>query len=333
MLAENLARHDIIMAKNFERELRRLPLSGGDAPHKPCFLLAVIDAIESGVIVTNKIYYEQRLLKRFERYFIVARRLPKHFKPYYPFVYLGSSSFWNLHGADGQVILQEKYGHERRKLVKRGICKVFETVAYASLDETLFQQLLIPSRRKRYREILIDCYFQGIVDGMWAAVREARSQMQFEREFGELWLPPGAETLQRETKSVIYRDPNFRRAVLHAYNYSCAATGWQLKTNDDDGCLLEAAHIVPISERIDNSPENGMALMPTVHKAMDEYLVAPGPDLKWHASKFLKDQAATDKGAEWLRGLHGKPVLLPKDKRLHPAMSALEWRHEEFRQR
>ena len=51
----------------FEKQFRNLKISGGTSPHKPCFLLAVIDAIEAGDVVDNKIRYVPKLLERFER--------------------------------------------------------------------------------------------------------------------------------------------------------------------------------------------------------------------------------------------------------------------------
>jgi putative restriction endonuclease len=50
---------------------------------------------------------------------------------------------------------------------------------------------------------------------------------------------------------------------------------------------VEAAHLIPFSESHDDDPRNGIALAPTLHWALDRYLIAPGPDYKWHVSPVL----------------------------------------------
>ena len=312
----------------FEKQFRNLKTSGGTSPHKPCFLLAVIDAIEAGDVVDNEIRYEPQLLERFERYFKVVQRLPKNFRPYYPFVYLDSSEFWNLHQVNGEVL--NFSGNERDQLAKRGVRRVLEVIRFASLDEALYSSLLNPRERDRYRNALVSEYFPESRDKLEKAINESREHAKFVEQFKATILErefPEYQHLERVSKSVLPRDSTFRKIVLTAYDFKCAATGWKLRTIDN-GSLLEAAHIVPHNICLDNRPQNGMALIPTVHKAMDNNLISPGSDLRWHASKFLLNNSQTDEGAKWLWNLDGKKILLPEDERLHPALSSLEWRKE-----
>jgi hypothetical protein len=44
---------------------------------------------------------------------------------------------------------------------------------------------------------------------------------------------------------------------------------------------------IPFSESQDDDSRNGIALAPTFRRALDRYLIAPGPDLKWHVSPVL----------------------------------------------
>ena len=92
---------------------------------------------------------------------------------------------------------------------------------------------------------------------------------------------------QQNPSSVMLRSPSrtaaFRRIVLEAYDYRCAATGWRVLIPGGT-TLIEAAHIVPFADSFDDNPRNGMALTPTFHDALDRNLIAPGPDMKWHVS-------------------------------------------------
>ena len=123
------------------------------------------------------------------------------------------------------------------------------------------------------------------------------------------------------------RSPAFRRVVIQAYDYRCAATGVRIITPDGEA-LVEAAHIHPFSESGDDDPRNGIALSRDMHWAMDRNLIAPGPDLKWHVSPIL-DKRIPD--LRTLCGLDGQPLLGPEETRLTPKREALQWRLERLR--
>ena len=311
----------------------------GSAPHKPCMLLAVIDLIEEGDIGNNQIRYSPHLLDKFDHYFKFTTADISDQIDYgecqacYPFVNLDRESFWNLHQSSNSPL---NFSHsERNKLAKSGPSKISEKVNFASLDDRLFHYLSKPELRQSARQSIIENekWSPHQQTHMWAAVRDAQAQKQFEREFFEN-LPELPETVpfeahSRRLRMVAVRDSQFRRGVLQAYNFRCAATGWQLNTNKG-GSLLEAAHIIPFAESSDNRLQNGLALVPTVHKAMDNRLISPGPDLMWHASEFLMKAAKFDEGAKWLWNLHRKPINLPQNEWLRPGPSVLGWRYEQL---
>ena len=307
----------MVPIEKFERAFQQITINRGNqytkeiAPHQPCLLLAVIEAIESGDIKNNKIRYEPRLLERFDKYFKIVR--PQHdeeLKAHYPFVYLNSNAFWILHRTDR--VNKPYTSRERNQLALSGPRRVSEEVEFVSLDDDLYECLLDTGNRHRLRNVIIDKWLANRRDQIQTAIHDVQQQNQSE----PLVISRGIN---------LNRDSKFRRAVLDAYGYRCAATGWQLKVGNSS-CLLEAAHIYPLAEEQDNRPQNGIALTPTIHKAMDNFLIAPGPDYLWHTSEFLRDEAKTDDGAEWLLTFDGNQLLLPKDKKLRPTPSVLEWR-------
>jgi putative restriction endonuclease len=62
-----------------------------------------------------------------------------------------------------------------------------------------------------------------------------------------------------------------------------------------------------------------------MHCAIDEDLIASGPDLKWHVSRMLDSRIPDFKT---LCDLAGRPLVLPTELRLYPKRESLEWRLE-----
>ena len=90
--------------------------------------------------------------------------------------------------------------------------------------------------------------------------------------------------------------------------------------------LVEVAHLIPYCISFNNNPQNGIVLQPTYHKAMDEFLIAPGLDGKWHVSETLKSSRVSH-----LVDLDGAPVLIPDDESMHPWKEGLQWRMNSLR--
>lgn len=118
------------------------------------------------------------------------------------------------------------------------------------------------------------------------------------------------------------RSAAFRSMVLEAYDYRCAASRLRYIT-PDYRYLVEAAHLIPFAVSQDDGPTNGLALTPNLHWAMDNHLIAPGPDHNWHVSPTV-DALVPDN--RWLRELDGYPLILPRDSQWHPSRDALAWR-------
>ena len=126
------------------------------------------------------------------------------------------------------------------------------------------------------------------------------------------------------------RNAAFARAVRSAWDNICAACGARLVVWDSGQTLVDAAHLIPRSEGGSDAPSNGIALCKNHHWAMDSFLIAPGRDLKWLASRILDDRHQTERD---LIALTGRPVASrPKDERLQPATDSLRWREEHLAQ-
>ena len=323
----------MLQVEKFKEAFKRLNVNRkktfpyGNAPHKPCFLLAVIDLIEAGHFHKNEVRYEPRLLEKFDTYFNIVFPEKRPDKPFYPFVYLASAGFWNLHGQDNSKL--EISSNERNRLATKGHTRVSETVKFASLSDELFSCLQDSKTRDQLREVIIDKWFPDHRHQICAEFNALQQEIDSGVDVleDELVVDTNSDVIERWRKINQQRHHNFRNAVLSAYGYQCAATGWKLKATDDT-TLLEAAHIIPLAEKPDNRPQNGVALAPTVHRAMDNNLIAPDPYYIWRVSKFVRLEAKADDGASWLLRLDGSRMIVPKDKRLWPSSNVLEWRYE-----
>lgn len=292
------------------------------SPHKPCMLLAVMSLADSGSLVRNELFFAPALLDRYRAFFEIVRTARDHPNPQFPFFFLRSDGFWHLRALPG---------HEAVVRAMRGVRSardISENIAWAYLDDELFRLILEPGARRALREAIIGRWFPGQWDLLFGKVEEERVAGQYEMRLRRLAV---GEDVQEPDRSSPYTDrarsSAFRRTVIEAYDYRCAASGWRIVLPDGQ-VMVEAAHLIPFAESKDDDPRNGIALTPTFHWALDRNLIAPGPDLIWHVSKHL-DERVQDNRA--LLELGGKTVLLPHGSKYHPRVDALEYRLEQLR--
>ena len=83
-------------------------------------------------------------------------------------------------------------------------------------------------------------------------------------------------TVNRKLKTVeiqkIERDPKFKFNSLSLYGSACAVTDISVER------MLDAAHIVPVSEKGSDHPRNSLLLNSAVHRAFDSHYWAIEPD-------------------------------------------------------
>lgn len=129
----------------------------------------------------------------------------------------------------------------------------------------------------------------------------------------------------RET-NVRLHQASFRLQVLDAYGKRCAMTGLPVPQ------LLEAAHIMPDShERGEAGVRNGICLSRIHHRAFDANLIGVDTDYRIEVSDQLmgvEDGPILESG---IKALHGKQIVLPKDKKNWPSQELLAIRFEEFK--
>lgn len=107
------------------QNLKMNTVGGKKSPHKVCMLLAVMDLIQAGHIVSNRIKFNQILKDQFTRHFNTFAQDKDKNTPENPYFHLRSEGFWHLSYNDG-------FDEETTSRFSS------KAVSYASLDEELF---------------------------------------------------------------------------------------------------------------------------------------------------------------------------------------------------
>jgi putative restriction endonuclease len=324
-----LAMSVAIYAEKFSRLAVDLA-HGRASPHKICMLLAVLDLARGGGLTENRIRYEPMLLERYRRFFDAVRTKRDHPNPYLPFFHLagdlrgGEKSFWALKAVAGrEAVLADmlKPGAKRKARKAKAIT---DNIDHAELDSALFALLQDPAAIDALTDSLARHWFGRGLEGLTTEVGRSAAVSRYERRLRSRELTLAVTDVPPDP---YIRDPAFRRVVIQAYDYRCAATGVRVVLPSGEA-MVEAAHIQPFSVAGDDDPRNGLALTPDMHWAMDKDLIAPGPDLKWHVSKAL-DSRIPDFRA--LCELAGRPLILPNVERLRPKPESLDWKWQKLK--
>ncbi|MFN2430053.1 MAG: HNH endonuclease [Cryomorphaceae bacterium] len=291
--------------------------SFGKAPHKPILLLAVLEAIETGLITDNKITITPELIAIFQNIWL---KLVPHegWQPrfYLPFFHLTGDKFWNLETANGaKVALTSSYS-------PKSVLALQKSVEYVYLNDYFWLAFDNPRERKKIHTFLIDHYFPGqSYDGNIIRAEASRYleqiEMEFEQDRAAEAVPSYLKTVSTEARSAV-----FQNRVPKIYNYTCAISG--LRVTAVSGVqMIDACHITPWSSSKNDTIQNGIALTPTLHRAFDRKLIHINTDYRVVVSgDFVESQTSPFN----LRQFHGRKILLPEREIWWPNREALAQR-------
>ena len=305
--------------------LRRYP----NAPYKPCLLLAIIQLVEQGDILENRVRLSNRLKDAFARYIAqIPGWDPKNI--HNPFYHLKNDGFWHLApSVDRTRQLSSLMGSSRSPSFRQ----LHELVDYGCFDEPLFIFLTQPDRREIVRQAIIERYFPDDRQGIEYLVAE-------EHQIGEhrqLLIQEVAEHpfLYSVTPEPSEENPArrqaFRQEIMRIYNYTCAICRLRVATVDGESVTVtDAAHIIPFRISYNDDIRNGISLCKLHHWVFDRGLISLNERYRVKVSRFIDEEGPV----EWrLSNLHNKDIFLPQQEMLYPAQEALAWHRDEvFRQ-
>ncbi len=301
----------------------RVDRAHGAAPHKPILLLSVIELIEQGQILENKILLSPSLAETFMKYW--AKATDRRPNIALPFFHLISDGFWHLHTNVGY----ENALETARSI--RAISRLREVVAYASLDDDLFLLLTDAHHREVIRQTLIRVYFPELKEEIESVIAENREIGEYRQLLiQEVAYPFSAQKPSEPPQAEIpIRSAGFRQAIMWLYDYTCSVCRLRIVTMDGESAT-DAAHIIPFRISHNDDVRNGISLCKLHHWSFDKGLISLSETYQGIVSPLLSDLRAT----EWMwTELRNKSVLLPEHERLHPAQDALAWHRKKILRR
>lgn len=278
---------------------------GERAPHKPLLLLLALGRLwrDEGRLASYEHDVRERL-RGLLRDFGPPRKTPH---PEAPFWHL-RGELWELPGAD--VLPRNSGGGVNGGELKRH-------GARAGLVEPVHR--LLRRDAALLREVVALLLREHFPETLHEEIRE------------RVGLPGNAVPAVREgdaAGSRRRRDPDFRDAVLRAYERRCSVCNFDLRIGDSL-FGLEAAHIQWHSHDGPDQVPNGLALCTLHHKAFDRGVIGIEPaadDFRLLVSDDLTGQSRTF--AELL-DLRGQPLRRPQNEAQRPNPDYVHWHREQ----
>lgn len=294
----------------------------GGAPHKPILLISILHLIESGQITQNRIYITAELVSTFKDFWWQLVTTPH--KPNFalPFYHMRSEGFWHLFIKPGhELALTNSHSI-------RSFSSLQAAVAWAALDDDLFQLLQRTESRELLRLGLLETYFKGYEGSALGVTTPYLFQLEeeilheapqlYQLKYQELQKQLSKEELEEET---FVRDGAFKKIIANLYGHTCAISGLRVEATQNIS-MIDGCHIKPWSISHDDTATNGIALCPNLHRAFDRGLITLDEDYRIVLSKhFIEPEASPYSIAQF----KGSQVLLPANTIWHPSQENLHY--------
>ena len=180
------------------------------APHKPFFLLSIMDLISQGQITSNFIEPSLDLVETWNTYYSNIMPPGSTTSMAYPFSRLKTDGFWERLPKPGYAAETEYNIKSMNRLRKHYFG--------AKMDDELFQYLCDPETREQLRLVLIRTYFAPKVQPV--LLEQGRVNYEAYRYSEGLLADPEVEYGKEEIeKSGRVRDQGFRKAIVTLYEH------------------------------------------------------------------------------------------------------------------
>lgn len=288
--------------------LRVARLKGALAPHKPILLLSIIEGINKGDIQENRVYITPNLVATFKDYWhqlVLNSTFTSNFS--LPFYHLKSDGFWHLQTFAGREIA----------LTSSNSIKSFshlkQVVDFAFFNEDLYALLLNQHTRQVLKQALLTTYFSNVdLESPNHLIGEIINQILHESS-----AVYRTKAMNFDDEEVFVRSSVFKKEIPRIYNYTCSISGMRIIT-DSEIQMIDACHIVPFSESLDDTITNGISLCPNLHRAFDRGLISLDSDYKVLIKPFSEQENFYS-----IKQFEGKQILLPNKKEYFPSQENL----------
>ncbi len=300
--------------------LNRGSTSFGKAPHKPILLITLLELIDKGYILNNRVYVYPELVGTFlENWRLLVNTLhqPDFTQPFY---YLQSEKvngtpLWSLIPNPGCQINSHI----------KSVNTLISVLDYGCFSTDLSQYLDDPISRSLILMNLLNTYFQETKGNYLESKRTGRGYLNDLEGF--ILNEPKVEykTIKIETEEDVFvRGGLFKKLVPKVYNNTCCITGMRLESTFGHN-FIDACHIVPFSISHNDKVNNGIALCPNLHRAFDRGLITVDDNYKVVISKHISEEIIHPYS---LTKFNNKEIVLPLSNQYYPSNESLSWHRE-----
>lgn len=286
----------------------------GYAPHKPIFLLALLDEIECGRIRENKVVVTPELLASFRAYWRAL--VPKGTwveRMVYPFRYLIQDGFWEL-CRDGQTLSPVALGDPT------SLGQLLVSVDEGRFTPDLWSLLQDKAAVDALRSRLLTTYFRRTTADVQALLPAEPVDYEVQQLMRQAKARFHANKVHEKQDDGYYvRHALFPRVVNGLYGHRCAVCGIGTRARPS-GAIVDAVHILPFAQFHNDDPRNGISLCKNHHWGFDRGWFGVDDGFKLIASPRV---VSASKYIE-----QGSHVRLPADRQYAPALEALMWHRE-----
>ncbi len=301
----------------YTRKFTKLKQGGtkyGKAPHKPVFLLTILELIDKQIIVENRVTITPELVATFKENFALLVNAANKDDFTQPFFYLKNEGFWFLQPKSGFLL----------DVYIRNVQTLSDRLDYAYFIDDLYGLLLNPPSRLHLRNILLNTYFSTTQAAYWQVKNAGHSYVQDLKNYllNEKELPYQTNIQPADDEEIRFvRGGLFKKLVPKVYDFTCAISGMKV-ISVDGSSLVEACHIVPISVLGDDKVTNGIALCPNLHTAFDRGMIGVDEQFRVVVSPALADNVSSSYN---LTQFHGQPLRLPFGEVHYPIIERFRW--------
>ena len=291
----------------------------GGAPHKPILLLAILEGVARGEIITNSVFITPELILCFKEYWFNLVNTPHQLNFALPFYHLRTEAFWKLVCKPGYEIALTT-SHSIKSL-----SSLNDSLVCAEIEKELFDFMKDPTTNKILKMVLLENYFPdaknvNIEYNLFKNIEQQilnEDQEKYKARIQELNNNLSKEQVEEE---LFVRGSLFKREIPRIYNFTCAISRMRV-ISLSNAQMVDACHIVPFSISKDDTIRNGVSLSPNLHRAFDRGLISISPEFTVLLSPQVKEEVSPFALSQFA----GLKIMLPTNPTYFPNQDNLEW--------
>ncbi|HEY0046916.1 MAG TPA: HNH endonuclease [Flavobacterium sp.] len=293
----------------------------GKAPHKPILLLSILQLIHDGVITTPRIFITPELVIAFKSNWELLVNSGHTATFSLPFFHLRSEPFW-------RIVFIPGMGQGIKSISSFSALK--RLVAFAEIDQDLFDLMSDPASRGVIENMLLDNYFpetkaRYLASHGYSIAKEIEQEIVSEpaAAYQERMMEIENSGVDIEEERFI-RNSIFKKQIPKVYGYRCCISGMKLEAGFNVQ-MIDACHIMPFSLSRNDTISNGISLAPNLHRAFDRGLITITSNYRVRISRSFKENDSPFS----LGQFDDRMLLLPEQPKDYPAVENLVWHNKE----